>query len=242
MKTIYLVRHAQAEQQVESIPDKERKLVKSGIKDSGAVALTLREEGIMPELIISSSAPRALETARIFAKKLKFKGPDIILKEKIYSADDAKSLIQIIRGQDEKYNSVMMVGHDPTLSALAQLLVKSFKFELPKAGVLGVECKKRKWAEVGAENNHILFFIAPMKKRRLEKLRGELVERLGHRLEKVISTALKGHNADDAVHIQKTIRKRSLQIAEDFICNYEYPLLLTMDEISLFFKLQSVEK
>jgi phosphohistidine phosphatase len=242
MKTIYLLRHAQAEPRSENVPDKGRKLVKGGIEDSGAVAQNLREEGVMPDLIISSSAPRALETARIFAKKLKFKGPDILLKEKIYSADDARALLQIIRGMDDKYNSVMMVGHDPSLSALAQLLIKPFQFELPKAGVLGIECKKRKWADIGSENNQILHFIAPMKKKRLEKLRKGLTETLGSRLEKCVSKTLKESNAVAAARIQKTIRKRSLQIAEDFVCIHEYPLLKTLDEIFLFFKVQSIEK
>ena len=89
MKTIYLLRHAQAEARDEKAQDKERKLVKSGIEDAGTIAKNLREEGFMPELILSSAPPRALETAKIFAKKLKFEGPEILLNEKIYSAKDA---------------------------------------------------------------------------------------------------------------------------------------------------------
>ena len=101
MKTIYLLRHAQAEARNEKVPDKERKLVKGGIEDAGIIAKNLREEGLMPELILSSDPPRALETAKIFAQKLKFKGPEILLNEKIYSAEDAVTLLEIIKGLDE---------------------------------------------------------------------------------------------------------------------------------------------
>jgi phosphohistidine phosphatase len=94
MKTIYLLRHAKAEVRDEKASDKERKLVQSGIEDARTVAKNLREEGIMPQLILSSDTPRALETAKIFSKKLKFEGPEIIINEKIYSTDKAEALLQ----------------------------------------------------------------------------------------------------------------------------------------------------
>jgi phosphohistidine phosphatase len=242
MKTIYLLRHAKAEVRDEKVPDKARKLVESGIEDAGTIAKNLREEGFMPELILSSDPPRALETAKIFAKKLKFEGPEIILNEKIYSADDAKSLLQIIKGLDEKYSSVMMVGHDPSLSALAHLLVKSFTFELPKAGMLGIECKKSKWKDIVREANQIKLFMAPMKPKKVEKLRYGLTKILGNKIETVIFETMSESNVITADRIRKMIKKRSRQIAEEFVNTHEYPLLKTLDEISLFFKLQEMEK
>jgi phosphohistidine phosphatase len=242
MKTIYLLRHAQAEARNEKVPDKERKLVKGGIEDARTIAKNLREEGLMPEMILSSDPPRALETAKIFVKKLKFEGPEIILNEKIYSADNAESLLEIIKALDEKYNSVMMVGHDPTLSALAHLLAKSFTFELPKAGVLGIECKKKKWTDIVPKINQIQLFMAPMKKKNAEKLRNELAEMLGDKLETVIFDTIRESNVIAADRVRKAIKKRSRQIADEFFGLHEYPLLKTLDEISLFFKLQNAEK
>jgi hypothetical protein len=69
-----------------------------------------------------------------------------------------------------------------------------------------------------------------------------LTETLGNRLEKVVSKTLTESNAVAAARIRKTIRKRSLQIAEDFVGIHEYPLLKNLDEVALFFKVQSVEK
>jgi phosphohistidine phosphatase len=242
MKTIYLLRHAQAEARDEKVPDKERKLVKDGIEDARIIAKNLRKEGLMPDLILSSDPPRALETAKIFVKNLKFEGPEIGLNKKIYSAEDAESLFEIIKGLDEKYKSVMMVGYDPTLSALAHLLVKFFTFELPKSGVLGIECKKKKWADIVPSINQIRLFMAPMKKKKVGKLRDELTEILGDKLETVIYDTLKESNDIAADRIRKTVKKRSRQIAEEFVDINEYPLLKTLNEISLFFKLQNPEK
>jgi phosphohistidine phosphatase len=242
MKTIYLLRHAKAEVRDEKAPDKERKLVQSGIEDAGTIAKNLRAAGFMPELILSSDPPRALETAKIFAKKLKFEGPEIIINEKIYTTDDAESLLKIIKGLDERYNSIMMVGHDPTLSELAHLLAKAFNFNLPKAGILGIECKKKRWSDIVPGNNQVQLFMAPMKTKKAEKLRHELTEELGTKLETVIFDALSESNAINADRLRKMIKKRSLQIAEEFINTHEYPLLKTLDEISLFFELQDTDK
>ena len=75
----------------------------------------------MPDVILSSDAPRALETAEVCAKTLNYQGPEIILNETIYATDNAESLFQIFKDLDEKYNSAIMFGHDPTLSALARM-------------------------------------------------------------------------------------------------------------------------
>jgi len=236
MKTIYLLRHAQAEARDEKVPDKERKLVKAGIEDARTIAKNLREEGFMPDLILSSDPPRALETAKIFAKKLKFEGSEIRVNKKIYSAEDAQSLLEIIKGLDEKYNSVMMVGHDPALSAFAHLLAKFFTFELPKSGVLGIECKKKKWADIVPSINQIRLFMAPMKKKKVENLRIKLIEILGDKLDSAILDTMMGSGAVMPARLLKVIKKRSRQIAEEFAGRYEYPLLKTSDEISLFFQ------
>jgi phosphohistidine phosphatase len=241
MKTIYLLRHAKAEVRDEKVSDKERKLVKSGIEDAETIAKSLYKEGFIPELILSGDPPRSLKTAKIFAKRFKLEGTGIIINEKIYSADDAKSLLQIINELDDKYNSVMIVGHDPSLTALAQLLVKSFTFELPKAGVFGIECKKSKWNDIVPETNQIKLFLAPMKKKKVAKLRNKLAEITGNKLETVIFETMSKSNIINDERIRKMIKKRSREFAEEFRGEHYYPLLKTIDEISLFFNLQEKE-
>jgi len=235
MKTIYLLRHARAEVRDEKIVDKERKLVKSGIEDAKMIAKNMREEGTVPELILSSDAARALETAALIAKKLKFEGPEIVTNEKIYSAENAESLFEIIKSLDETYGSVLLVGHDPSLSALAQLLVKSFTFNLPKAGLLAIESKKRKWAELTPETNQIKLFNAPMKKKKAEKLENQLIEIEGKKLETLIVDSLHNSKAIEVDRVQKSIKKRSRQIAAELINARMNLSLKTMDEIVLFF-------
>ena len=235
MKTIYLLRHAKAERRDEVKPDKERKLVKSGIQDSRTIAKSLRQAGIVPELVISSDAPRAFETAETVIKKLAFEGPDIAINPKIYSAEDAKPLMRIIKKMENKYNSVMICGHDPSLSDLACLLVKSFSFELPKSSVLGIECNKRKWTDIVPGTNRIKLFIAPMKAKKEEKLKKQLTALWDKKLETLISNALHQSDAIVAESNRKNIKKRSRQIISEFMNARKNLTLNTLEEISLFF-------
>jgi hypothetical protein len=84
--------------------------------------------------------------------------------------------------------------------------------------------------------------MAPMKPKKVEKLRYELTEKLGDKLETVTFDTLSESNAITVDRLRKMIKKRSLQIAEEFINAHEYPLLKTLDEIALFFELQNREK
>jgi len=66
MKQLVLVRHAKAVQ-YDYENDFSRELTPRGLEDAVKVSLHLREQGIVPRLIISSPAVRALQTAEIFA-------------------------------------------------------------------------------------------------------------------------------------------------------------------------------
>ena len=68
MKTIYLVRHAKAEKGKVDSPDVKRRLNKKGKNDARRLAKKLLKGGFTPDFLVTSSAKRAVETARIFAK------------------------------------------------------------------------------------------------------------------------------------------------------------------------------
>jgi len=86
MKMIYLVRHAAAADRSEPISDFDRPLIEKGKKESQKMANLLKSQGIKPQIYLSSSAIRAVETAQIFAKTFGYPKSKIILDEKIYSS------------------------------------------------------------------------------------------------------------------------------------------------------------
>ncbi len=67
MKTIYLVHHAAAGKSKPKSPDRKRALSKKGRKEAIKMAKNLKKNGMLPDLLVSSPAKRAIQTARVFA-------------------------------------------------------------------------------------------------------------------------------------------------------------------------------
>lgn len=147
MKKIVLIRHAEAESETSSISDFDRNLTNAGKKDAAKMAATLLNNTPVPEIIFSSPATRALETAHIFAATF---GLDNVKTEpKIYEAS-AETLLQIVNLFDDKYNVVHLVGHNPGISNLLYKLTAEIT-TMPTSAWVEVELKANSWTEISAD-------------------------------------------------------------------------------------------
>ena len=70
MKMIYIVRHARAHRKGIDSGDFNRKLTKEGQLDAYQIGRFLKSKNCLPDLLISSSADRAKETAEILANEI----------------------------------------------------------------------------------------------------------------------------------------------------------------------------
>lgn len=160
MKTLYLMRHAKSSWKDTSIIDFDRPLNKRGLHDAPLIGSLLKSKKINIELIISSPAKRAKETAKILANELVFKGY-IIFDEEIYEAT-LDQLISKIKNLDENINRVMLIGHNPGLTNLANYLSKEFITNIPTCGVVALTIEKS-WKNIVAKDCEIIFFEYPKK-------------------------------------------------------------------------------
>jgi phosphohistidine phosphatase len=158
---IYLVRHATAQGKDEALPDLERSLIKKGEKEAAVIAGHLVSRYAPPDLMISSFANRAIETAHRLAKAFHYPRQRILLRDIFYGNSNAEDLVKEIRSQADKYRSLMLFGHDPAISRLAAWLVKGFQEELPKAGVVAADFPVQRWREIGPGSGRLLEFISP---------------------------------------------------------------------------------
>ncbi|TDX13194.1 SixA phosphatase family protein [Petrotoga sibirica] len=133
MKNLILVRHAKAEKRSAEIDDFERKLTKVGRNDSKEVAEYVAKLLNKVELMITSPALRAKETAEIFEKSFKSK-PEILEEELLYEGE-VEEIIEKISNITKGYNNVMIFGHNPTFDELAKKLTGD-DLHLRKAGVI----------------------------------------------------------------------------------------------------------
>ncbi|MBD3307417.1 phosphohistidine phosphatase, partial [candidate division KSB3 bacterium] len=137
MKIVYLVRHAEAISEDVGVEDFKRMLSPRGVQQAQIMSSRLRHKGIAPDLFIASPADRALETAHLFADQLEYPIHRILLHEAIYATQDSP-LPAILRALPEIYQSVIIFGHDPTLTECASVLMHDADIELRPAGVVGI--------------------------------------------------------------------------------------------------------
>lgn len=148
MKTLILVRHAKAANRHKHLSDLERALTPGGQKDAKRAARTLKAKGIVPSLLVSSPANRALETAHVFAAELDYPIHKIALKQSAYDAMDAEPLFSMIRETEDHHDTVLLFGHNPSLEEFASSLLLGFESDLPKAGVVEISIDKESWRDI----------------------------------------------------------------------------------------------
>jgi len=161
MKTLYLVRHAKSSWKHPELSDFERPLNKRGKNDAPFMGKMLYDKGINPELIISSPAKRASSTAKIIASELNYDKEKIIFDKNIYEGT-GRRLLEIISEIKEKYNFVMLFGHNPGLTVLSNNLSDRFIDNIPTSGVVALEFNTS-WKEIELNSAGFLFFEYPKK-------------------------------------------------------------------------------
>ncbi len=163
MKRLYLVRHAKSSWKDDSLADFDRPLNSRGKRDAPFMGKLLASEyQIAPDVCVSSPAKRAAKTAKILASEIGFPKKRIVYDKNIYEAD-VPSLLEVLHGLDEKAAHVMLVGHNPGLTNLAEYLADMEIGTIPTCGIFGVEFMVDGWQNVEEGKGHLMFFEYPKK-------------------------------------------------------------------------------
>ena len=160
MKTLYIVRHAKSSWDHPELSDHERPLLEKGKKRTKLVAGYLQENNIRIDRIISSYAVRAFETAKIIAVEINYPEDEIRIFEDIYYGDTDKLFDHLFR-LPEKIQSVMLVGHNPTFTSLANSFLDEEIEWLPTSGIVCIEFKTDKWKKLHNAKKTVKFVITP---------------------------------------------------------------------------------
>ena len=117
-KTLYLIRHAEAAAKESRQEDKSRELTQGGVKDSLHMGAWFARHNTHWDLIVSSSALRAEQTASLLAEGMKLDHPRILLEDILYDAS-VRQFLEYVMNIEEAYHSLVIVGHNPAISYLA---------------------------------------------------------------------------------------------------------------------------
>ena len=133
-KTLYIVRHAKSSWKDTSLKDFDRPLNKRGKRNAPFMANILLEKGIHPELILSSPAKRAKCTAETLHTAL---GGELVLEETLYHVS-LSILKEHLKKAFETYDSVMLVGHDPSITMLNNTVSNISIYHIPTTAIVAI--------------------------------------------------------------------------------------------------------
>jgi len=146
MKLLMILRHAKSSWKESGLTDHDRPLNKRGERDAPRMGRQLAAEGVLPELIVSSTAVRAWTTAREVAGACGFDG-DIRATGELYLADPS-TILELLSQVPDRYQRVMIVGHNPGSEELVRLLTGRDE-TMPTAALAQVRLPIATWSELG---------------------------------------------------------------------------------------------
>ncbi len=142
MKTLLIMRHAKSSWNHPELSDYDRPLNARGKRDAPRIGKHLRQEGLIPDLILTSSAKRARRTANKVAKSCGYTGK----AKKLDALYDTVPGVyfEILQALPDKYQRVMVVGHNPTMEQLVNHLTGEIK-QMPTAALAHIELPIQQW-------------------------------------------------------------------------------------------------
>ncbi|CAE7801798.1 glxK [Symbiodinium microadriaticum] len=157
-KKLILVRHAQAASP-ESGDDFGRKLTALGERAARHLGRWLAQEFKTINAIISSTAVRATTTAEILSEELK--APGILdFEEELYEAS-VRTMLNVIHSADSNHEVVIIVGHNPTISYIADFLTSDPTDNMPPCTAVGISFDGKSWEEIDQNDGKVIFFRIP---------------------------------------------------------------------------------
>lgn len=144
MKTLLILRHAKSSWDDPGLADIDRPLNKRGKRDAPRVGFLLREEDIVPDLILSSPALRARKTAEAVAENCGYEG-EVEIEDRFYPGDPS-DYMEVISHLPDQYQGVMVVGHNPGLEELLSALTDE-SVSLPTAALAQVSLPIQSWRD-----------------------------------------------------------------------------------------------
>lgn len=155
---LFLMRHGKSDWSAASGLDRDRPLAERGIQTARAMGEFLARSDQCPDLVISSTAIRARSTAELFIEGA---GGAIPYQEseQFYESSPQQVLNEI--QSIESARAVMIVGHQPTWSLLASLLIGGGELAFPTATIARVDFDCDRWSEIRYGDGYLKWFLQP---------------------------------------------------------------------------------
>ncbi len=158
MKTLFVLRHAKSSWENPEWSDFDRPLNERGLKTAPLMGKIIFDNHFQPEIIVSSPAERAKQTAILIKENARIEG-EIEFDRRIYEATPLQ-LFQTISETSEDKKSMMLVGHNPGLENLIKVLTGEIQ-AMPTAALAAINLNINNWNEISAECGELQTLLRP---------------------------------------------------------------------------------
>lgn len=160
MSRLYLIRHAKSSWSDSALDDFDRPLNSRGKRDGPEMARRLGSLRILPDLIVSSPAKRAKKTAKFMAEGVGYNKKKIRYIDALYLGSLAfhLNLLESLTGQ---YKTLFLVGHNHTITELAEYLTAQYLGNIPTSGVVAIGNIQASSLAATPGGGDLLFFDYP---------------------------------------------------------------------------------
>jgi len=159
-KTLFLLRHAMAADKTIDQKDFDRELNSVGLQNSTRMGINFSNKSISFDMILSSPAVRASQTANLIAEQLKYETSKIHHNEEIYEAS-VRTLLQVVNKMKDDWSSVLLVGHNPAISYLAEYLSNHEVGNMTTCGVVKITFEVDSWQEISEHSGNLESYEYP---------------------------------------------------------------------------------
>ncbi len=168
MKSLLFLRHAKSSWSAPDLDDHERPLNGRGRRAAAAMGRYIEQNGLLPDLILCSTATRAQETLKR-ASAAWSKVPPIKVDGGLYNFSSGAGYLDLIHQADDDLGALMLVGHNPTIEMLVSELMGRAEPELaeklarkyPSGALARLQFDVTSWRDIKRGEGHLVDFTLP---------------------------------------------------------------------------------
>ncbi len=153
MKILLILRHAKSSWKNPGLADINRPLNKRGKRDAPRIGMLLREQDLVPDIILSSPAVRARKTALAVSMESGAES-DIEIHDDFYPGDPY-SFLESLTAMSDQINKALIVAHNPGLEAFLDVLTGE-SARMPTSALAHISLPIDTWHELTDEVDGIL--------------------------------------------------------------------------------------
>ena len=162
-RRLVMIRHAKSSWANPSQSDFDRPLNERGEHDAPLMGARLKDMNVLPDLIISSPAKRAKQTARRIADALGYKKDNIQYVDKLYHC--IPSVIEdVISEVDNEKQTIFIVAHNPGITDFVNGISDWFRTDnMSTCAAVGAQMEAAEWSEYGEAKKEVFLYEYPKK-------------------------------------------------------------------------------